>query len=215
LIFNERVNRAFREFWVLGELAVFPTGEPVSSTDPESAITRYQQGIDELAGKLLTGGPLPANGANPIEAIKTESRAQPEITVRGLRNGADVVLNKPVADFPRGVPILAEVERWIESRSAGPARQHHAGEDHGSCPRSCHLGYILFQFPTSDVCRPFGTRALFSLASRHCRAGLFLYRSFGTMPCHIGGTDSLGHTASTALTPGRWHWTSPGGTTHL
>ena len=53
---------------------------------------------------------LPGNGFHAVKANEAEVRAQPQIAVRRLRNGANVGLREPVLDFPDGVPVLTDVE---------------------------------------------------------------------------------------------------------
>ena len=79
-----------------------------------------------LAGELLTRWRLPGDGANTIEAIQAEFRAQPQIAIRSLRNRDDRAFGKAFANLPRGVRVLADVERGIERESASAARQQDA-----------------------------------------------------------------------------------------
>jgi hypothetical protein len=62
---------------------------------------------------MLTLWGLPGDSANAIEAKQTELRAQPEVTVGSLSNRAYVAFGESVADLPRGMRVLANIERWI------------------------------------------------------------------------------------------------------
>jgi hypothetical protein len=62
---------------------------------------------------LLTIGWLPRNRANTIEAKNAEFRAQPNVPIRRLRDRADPAFGEAVADFPRRMRVLADIERGV------------------------------------------------------------------------------------------------------
>ncbi len=86
--------------WVLRQLAVLPTCQPLKSADPKSSIARGKQLSNRAAGQILTQRRLPGNGPNTIETNQAETRAQPELTVGCLRNCLDVALGKAVSNLP-------------------------------------------------------------------------------------------------------------------
>ena len=73
---------------------------------------RYQ-GSNVVAGEMLTRRRLPGNSADAIETQQSGLRRQPEVTVRGLSNFVDRARGKTLADCPRCVCVLADIERGI------------------------------------------------------------------------------------------------------
>jgi hypothetical protein len=63
--------------------------------------------------ELLTGWRLPLDLLDTIEPKQAEFRAQPKVPVLRLSNGDDRTFGKAVADLPRCVCVLADVERRI------------------------------------------------------------------------------------------------------
>ena len=125
-IFNERVNSLSRNLRVLSQLAVLPTGQPFMRANPKSSIARDEKASNKAAGQMLIPSRLPRNGSNAIEAKQAEIRAQPEITVGGLRNCVDSAFGKAVANLPRRVRILTDVERWVQRGNTRAAGQENA-----------------------------------------------------------------------------------------
>jgi len=80
-------------------------------------------GFDCLARNLLPCGRLPGAALCAVEARQTELRAEPEIPIRALCHAVDVAQGEAVPDGPRGVSVLADIQRWIERLSAGAPRQ--------------------------------------------------------------------------------------------
>ncbi len=72
---------------------------------------------------------LPGDVPDTIEAKQAEFRAQPEITVGRLGNGVDGAFGKAVADLPRRVRVLADVQRRIQRERARAPRQQYAQRD--------------------------------------------------------------------------------------
>jgi len=86
---------------------------------------------------MLTCRWSPGDAANAVETKQAKFGAEPEIPIRGLRhreNGAD---GEPVADGPRLVPVLADVESWVQREAANAARRECAEQD-GNSSRSRH-----------------------------------------------------------------------------
>src|SRR5262249_47881870 len=91
---------------------------------------------------------LPGDGANTIEAQQPKLRTQPEITVRRLGNRADDTFGKAVADPPRGVRVLTNVQRRIQRQHRRTPRQQHPNQQQAaretvlsSSVRSHHTAY--------------------------------------------------------------------------
>ncbi len=62
---------------------------------------------------MLTRWWLPGETAIAIETKQAELRAEPKITIRSLGDRVDITSKEPIADCPRGVRVLTNVERWI------------------------------------------------------------------------------------------------------
>src|SRR5262249_49609018 len=128
------------KFGIPGQLAVLPTGKTLERADPEGPVTRGEQTSNPAIGKLFIPGRMPGNTPNAIETQQAELRAQPEVTVRRLRNGRDLPWCKPLAEYPRLVCVLIDVKARVQrGRSRGthqrePQRDH-AWRDH--CPVEC------------------------------------------------------------------------------
>src|SRR5208282_63506 len=109
---------------------------------------------------------LPAEETNAIGTKQSKFRTKPEISVRRLghrESGADC---ESVPDGPGGMPVLADIQEWIERLSAGAPRQRRAKRDHeaNSLTPPFHDADILAQ------CFPFSTGLLNSpsAASWYC-----------------------------------------------
>src|SRR5215469_318782 len=113
------------------ELPVFETREPLLGSNPERSIAGNEQGSDQLAGKSLTGWRLPFRKPSAIRTHQAKFRAQPQIAVRRLCNRENYAFCEPVADLPRSMGVLADVERRIESGSASAPRQQDARQHPG------------------------------------------------------------------------------------
>ena len=89
-----------------------------------------------LAGReMLTRWRLPGDASDAIEAHQAELRTQPEIPVGRLGNGEDGAFNKAVADLPRRMGVLTDVQRRIQRDRTGTAGQQHTEHD-----RACRDG---------------------------------------------------------------------------
>src|SRR5215469_11367797 len=122
-ILKERRNNLPSKFRVLSQLAVLPTCQPLPRADPKSPVARDQEPPNISGGELLARRRLPQDGADSVEPIQAEFCTQPEISVGCLLNRCDCALGEAVADLPRGVRVLADVQRRIQ-------RGHTRGADH-------------------------------------------------------------------------------------
>jgi len=100
--------------------------------NPKTSIARDEEASNNVAGETLIASRLPRDGSNAIEAKQAEIRAQPEVTVGGLRDCVDSASGKPFAGLPRRVRILTDVERWVQRGSTKAARQQYAKHYSGS-----------------------------------------------------------------------------------
>src|SRR4029077_3205843 len=71
---------------------------------------------------------LPGYGPHAIKAKQAKVRAQPEISVRRLGNGADAAFEKALAHLPSRVRVLAYIQRRIQCKGPRPRRQQQAGQ---------------------------------------------------------------------------------------
>src|ERR1700732_3495406 len=94
---------------------------------------------DGGAGKLFTRRRLPRDSSNPIEAKKTEVRAQPEITVGRLSNCEDCAFEKTVTNLPRRVRVLTHVQRRVQPVSPSPPRQQHPQRNEHTPRHDAHI----------------------------------------------------------------------------
>ena len=113
------------------QLAVLPTRQSPVGADPKSTVARSQQPYNEIVGKLLARRQLPWDGTNAIESQQPEIRAEPQITVRRLRDCCDPAFEKTVADGPRGVRVLIDVEGRVQGRRNAAARQERTHHEAG------------------------------------------------------------------------------------
>jgi len=97
----------------MSQLAILPTCKPFCGANPKTPIARGNESSNVAAREMLTRWRFPWDAPNAIEAKQTKFRAEPEITVGRLSNFVDGALEKAVADRPRGVRVLIDVERWI------------------------------------------------------------------------------------------------------
>lgn len=67
---------------------------------------------------MLISRRLPGHIPDTVKAHQAKFRTQPEIAVWGLCHGGDFALCETVADFPRGVRVLADVQCWIQCENA-------------------------------------------------------------------------------------------------
>src|SRR5262249_32132290 len=117
-ILRGRKNNLSGKFQVLRELAVFPTGEPLQGANPQSPVECNQQAGDVSRWELPLLR-LPRHSPDAVEPEEAELRAEPEVAIGCLSDRVDRAAKEPVANPPRGVRVLAEVQRRIERE--GPA----------------------------------------------------------------------------------------------
>src|ERR1039458_1689816 len=72
---------------------------------------------------MLAGRRLPGESARPVKTQQSVFRSQPEIAVRRLSNLTDCAFGETLADPPRRVRVLADVERRIERHNGGRPEQ--------------------------------------------------------------------------------------------
>jgi hypothetical protein len=113
VIFKERDNIASIKLPVVSHFSVFQTGKPLIGTNPKTPIARSEKSSNITAREVLARRRLPRDGPSTVEVKQTKLRAEPEITVRRLSNRADDAFEKAVADRPRGVGVLIDVERGV------------------------------------------------------------------------------------------------------
>src|SRR5262249_3666759 len=121
---NDRQNIGPGNLGLLRKLACLPTGKPFKCANPQGAVVCNQQGGDPVAGKLFPTWRLPWHGTNAVEAKQAEFRAEPEISVRCLGNPANFPFSKSVADLPRRVRVLTDVEIGIQRETAWADEQN-------------------------------------------------------------------------------------------
>src|SRR5262249_4081750 len=97
-----------------GELAVSPACKSFGCSNPELSVAGYEQAPNIVAGELLTGWWHPCVGLNSIEAEQAELRPQPEITIRRLGDCVDQAFEEAVADFPRRMSVLADLQSRVQ-----------------------------------------------------------------------------------------------------
>src|SRR5689334_19932697 len=79
---------------------------------------------DVFRRKGLIRRRLPLDGPDAIDTQQAGSAGgQPEISVRRLCDALNRSFGETIAIFPRGMPILADIQRGIQRERAG-ARQH-------------------------------------------------------------------------------------------
>src|SRR5277367_2952530 len=101
------------QFRVVIQLAVLPTCKSFSGANPKTSIARGEHASNIGAREMLARGRLPRDAPNAVEAKQAEFRAEPEITVGCLGNRVDDGFEKAVANGPRVVGVLIDVERWV------------------------------------------------------------------------------------------------------
>jgi hypothetical protein len=62
---------------------------------------------------MLTRRRLPWDDPDAIEAKQAEFGTEPEIAIGRLSNCVDDAFEEAVADLPRCVRVLTDVERWV------------------------------------------------------------------------------------------------------
>src|SRR6266487_1878050 len=115
------------------ERAALPTDEPLTGADPKGAVARGEETRDVVGREPLIGWRLPGHGPDAIEANEAELRAQPEIAVGRLGDGVDGALGEALADLPRRVRVLADVQGRIQRERPGTPRHQQDGQ--GGRPR--------------------------------------------------------------------------------
>src|SRR5262249_56704490 len=116
------------ELRVWREPAILPADETLRRADPQRSVARSQQPRDLIGWEALTCSRRPGHVPETVEAKQAEVGPKPEIAVRRLGDRLDRSLGEAVADPPRCVHVLADVERRIQHERAGasgqqPARQ--------------------------------------------------------------------------------------------
>jgi hypothetical protein len=117
---------------------------------------------------MLTRRRLPWNTPNAIEAKQAEFSTEPEIAVACLGNRVrrDDAFEEAVADLPRSVRVLADIERWLEGGGAGAAEKDcQRGNAFRHCSTSRRAQGLHLQFPT---CESVDARDVYRMANWIC-----------------------------------------------
>ena len=128
------------KFGVTSEPPVFQTGKASSGPNPETTVLRGTQGSDVAAGQLRSRWRVPRDAPKSIEPEQAGVRANPEIAIGRLSNGEDDAGEESVADLPRGVRVLSDVEGGVqrERTNAVPQENRQRDDDGSSHARSIH-----------------------------------------------------------------------------
>ena len=105
----------------------------------KSPVAPHQQTPNPARRQRLVRRRLPGDSPHTIEANQSKLSAQPEITVGSLGNGVYRAPGKTVADFPRGMGVLADVQRRIQRERARGHRQQQTCENSAQVPCDAHL----------------------------------------------------------------------------
>src|SRR5208337_2600308 len=73
--------------------------------------------------ELLTRGWWPGDTAITVETKQSEFRAEPEIPIGRLGHRVDVTEREPVPDGPRGMRVLADIERRVQRQNRSRPEQ--------------------------------------------------------------------------------------------
>src|SRR5258705_11488086 len=128
MILKNLKNIISDEFGVLRELAILPACKSFGGAKPKCPVSRSQQTENVIRRKLLIRWRLPGNVLDSIEAEQAEFGAQPKITDGSLGKCVNLAFGKAVANLPRCVCVLTDIQRWIQSERARRPRQHHASQ---------------------------------------------------------------------------------------
>src|SRR5262245_10198507 len=123
MIFKKRANNLSSKLRVPREPPALPTCQPFICADPKSSVACGEQPTNCARGELLAERGLPRDVADTVEAKQAKLRTQPKITVGRLGNGIDGAFGKPLADLPRRVRILTNVQRRIQRQRGRVQRQ--------------------------------------------------------------------------------------------
>src|SRR5262249_34540167 len=102
------------------------TGETFRGADPKRSIARGQQAEDSVGRERLAGRCLPRCGSDAIETEQPKFCPEPQVAVWRLGDATDHAFDKAIADLPRHVGVLAD----IDGERTG-TRQQNAGECRG------------------------------------------------------------------------------------
>jgi hypothetical protein len=91
-------------------------------------------------------GRLPGDAPGAIVAKQIEFRTQPQIAVGRLGKGRDDAFRKAVADLPRRVRVLADVQLRIQAAGARAPRQQHSSQRDPRSPRNSHVSSCYSEF---------------------------------------------------------------------
>src|SRR5271165_2682820 len=112
-ILEQRCHKVVTKLRARGQLAATPGCKAHSRANPKGAVSRDEQAVDGVVGKMLTRRWLPGATANAIEAKQAEFCAEPEIPIGRLGHRVDVALEGPILDGPHGMCVLTDVKRWV------------------------------------------------------------------------------------------------------
>ena len=136
MILAEGVDVEPVELRIAGELATLPACKSFGGAEPKSTIAAGEQTTYVVAGERLTLWRLPENGVDAIEATQAGLGCKPDITVLGLSKLVDDTAGNALANLPRRVRILADVECRIQRERA--AREHEPRR-HDTDPDACTM----------------------------------------------------------------------------
>src|SRR5258705_4007163 len=128
MILKNLKNIISDDFGVLRELAILPACKSFGGANPKCPVSRSQQTENVIRGKLLIRWRLPGNVLDSIEAEQAEFGAQPKITVGSLGKCVNLAFGKAVANLPRCVCVLTDIQRWIQCEHTRAPRQQHVSQ---------------------------------------------------------------------------------------
>ena len=120
-VFEQRCHKEFTKLRVLGQLAAIPAYKASKRANPKSAVARDEQTI-RSAGEMLTRRGLPGDSVNAIKAKQAEFAAQPEIPIGRLSHREDGAHGEPVPGGPRGMRVLADIQRRVQRKNGRQPR---------------------------------------------------------------------------------------------
>ena len=131
----------FVELMEPGEAAVTPAGQAFKRADPEGAVTCAEQTVDARDGRLLASRRLPPYEPDAVEMKESGPAPEPQVAVGCLGHRENAVQREPVADRPRRVRVLADLERRIQREEGSRCEQQRDCGHRQERQRASHLHF--------------------------------------------------------------------------